>query len=577
MAQRGELIDNKYEVLMEIGRGGMSVVYLAMDKHLNKQWAIKEITKIANDANNEVVVQSLLVEANLMKRLDHPALPRIVDIIDNSDKIYVVMDYIEGESLDKILQKNGAQPQERVIEWAKQLCDALGYLHKQNPPIIYRDMKPANVMLKPEGNLKVIDFGIAREYKQKNLSDTINLGTRGYAAPEQFGGRGQTDARTDIYCLGATLYHLVTGQNPAEEPYEMYPIRTWNPSLSAGLEYIIEKCTKSNPDERYQSCDELMYALEHYNEVDDEYKGKLKRKLKIFSGVAAAALVSLAVGITFNALKVNENDKDYDKKISVSTATSYDEKIETYKTAINLYPYRTDAYIKILDAYDANGQFGEAESMEFMSLYNSAFSGSNKGKYDADGTDFAELNYKIGTMYLLWYTASDTEGDSLRVRALKAEPFFASIVSNDQLAGKFNKYEIAKSYYALCSFYKNYVVSSNNVKEPTYDEYESLLITLKECIDNLDEYDSSDKAYIKLTVYQSLLNLMQGQLKSMASIGIHKNEVTDVMTNIYDKTNEIGNTITRDVTINIFNNIVNNRDAYMKNVDTVYKNVEERN
>ncbi|MDO5382327.1 MAG: serine/threonine-protein kinase [Eubacteriales bacterium] len=577
MAQRGELIDNKYEVLMEIGRGGMSVVYLAMDKHLNKQWAIKEITKIANDANNEVVVQSLLVEANLMKKLDHPALPRIVDIIDNADKIYVVMDYIEGESLDKILQRNGAQPQERVIEWAKQLCDALGYLHKQNPPVIYRDMKPANVMLKPEGNLKVIDFGIAREYKQKNLSDTINLGTRGYAAPEQFGGKGQTDARTDIYCLGATLYHLVTGQNPAEEPYEMYPIRTWNPSLSAGLEYIIEKCTKANPDERYQSCDELMYALEHYNEVDDDYRNRSKRKLRAFIGVVAMSVAALAVGITFNLLKTNENNQNYDKKISVSTATSYDEKIQTYKEAIELYPYRTDAYIKILEAYDANGQFGETESMEFMSLYNSAFSGSNKGKYDSDGIEFAELNYKIGTMYLLWYTTSEMEGDSLRVRALKAEPFFANIVSNNVLETEFKDYGIVKSYYALCSFYKNYVVSSNNVKEPTYEEYESLLITLKECINNLDDYDSSDKAYIKLTVYQSLLNLLQGQLKSMASIGIDKADILSIMSTIYDNSEKIRNTITRDATISIYDNIMKNRNSYTKNVDTVYKNVEERN
>ena len=204
MTQNGTVIDNKYEILKMIGKGGMSVVYLAMDKRLNKQWAVKEIKKESNGKNNEVIVQSLLAEANLMKRLDHPSLPRIVDIIDNGKTIYVVMDYIEGEPLDKILNEYGAQPQELVIEWAKQLCDVLDYLHSQSPPIIYRDMKPANIMLKPEGNLKVIDFGIAREYKELNLADTVSLGTKGYAAPEQFGGKGQTDARTDIYCLGVT-------------------------------------------------------------------------------------------------------------------------------------------------------------------------------------------------------------------------------------------------------------------------------------------------------------------------------------------------------------------------------------
>ena len=159
----GTVIDGKYELLKQIGQGGMSVVYLAMDKRLNKQWAVKEIRKRSKVANGDVCIQTLITEANLMKRLDHPAVPRIVDIIENEQVIYVVMDYIEGESLDKVLTAFGPQPQDVVIDWAKQLADALNYLHSQNPPIIYRDMKPANVMLKPEGTVKLIDFGTLKE------------------------------------------------------------------------------------------------------------------------------------------------------------------------------------------------------------------------------------------------------------------------------------------------------------------------------------------------------------------------------------------------------------------------------
>ena len=146
-----------------------------MDNNLNKQWAIKEIVREARDRNNEVIVQSAIAEANMMKKLDHPCLPRIVDIINHDNVIYVVMDYIEGEPLSKILQQDGAQPQEVVLEWAESLCGVLEYLHSQNPPIIYRDMKPANVMLQPNGNIKLIDFGIAREYKEHNLEDTVAL------------------------------------------------------------------------------------------------------------------------------------------------------------------------------------------------------------------------------------------------------------------------------------------------------------------------------------------------------------------------------------------------------------------
>lgn len=282
MAERGTIIEGKYEVLKLIGKGGMSKVYLAMDKNLNKQWAIKEIERKAYDKNNEVVVASAMAEANMMKKLDYPSLPRIVDIIEKENVIYVVMDYIEGETLSSVLSKEGAQPQEVVIEWAKELCRVLDYLHTQNPPIIYRDMKPANIMLQSNGNIKLIDFGIAREYKEQNLADTVSLGTKGYAAPEQFGGKGQTDARTDVYCLGVTLYHLLTGQNPCEPPYEIYPIRYWNPQLSSGLEAIIQKCTQLNPEDRYQSCAELLYALDHYDEMDEGYRKKQKNKLKFF-------------------------------------------------------------------------------------------------------------------------------------------------------------------------------------------------------------------------------------------------------------------------------------------------------
>ena len=135
MAIAGDVIDGKYEILKLIGSGGMSKVYLAMDKRLNKQWAVKEITKRARDMNNEVVIQSAIAEANMIKKLDHPALPRIVDIIENGDMIFVIMDYIEGETLGSVLREQGAQSQELVIEWALQLCEVLDYLHTRVPAI----------------------------------------------------------------------------------------------------------------------------------------------------------------------------------------------------------------------------------------------------------------------------------------------------------------------------------------------------------------------------------------------------------------------------------------------------------
>lgn len=371
LARIGQVIDGKYEILKEIGRGGMSIVYLAMDKRLNKQWAVKEIPKRALDKNNEVVVQSAIAEANMIKRLDHPAIVRIVDIINNDDVIYIIEDYIEGETLGTIVENNGAQPQELVIEWAMQICEALEYLHTRKPPIIYRDMKPTNVMLKPEGNVKIIDFGIAREYKERGLADTVSLGTRGYAAPEQFGGRGQTDARTDVYCLGVTMYHLVTGQNPCDPPYEIKPIRHWNPQLSAGLEAIIEKCTQANPNDRYQSCAELLYALHHYEEYGAVYRLRQKRKLGVFIAAAAACIVFLLTGVTGLVMRTRTNNADYAQLISVAeNATDSAQKISSYAAAINIKPLALDAYNGWIRAIEKDGNFEQNEERDFLQAVN---------------------------------------------------------------------------------------------------------------------------------------------------------------------------------------------------------------
>ena len=269
MIKIGQALDNKYTILTEIGRGGMSTVYLAMDMRLNKQWVVKEIRKSGVTRKDEIVVNSLLAEANLMKRLDHPALPRIVDIIDDGDTIHIVMDYIEGESLDKILSFRGVLEEIEVTGWVEQIADALSYLHTQDPPIIYRDVKPANLILTPTGRIKIIDFGIAREYKPKNLADTTVLGTKGYAPPEQYSG--QTTPLSDIYALGVTMHQLLTGIDPHSAlPYR--PVRHWNPKLSEEIEAIVDKCVQPAPENRFQSCAELIHALNNPKHVVREYR-----------------------------------------------------------------------------------------------------------------------------------------------------------------------------------------------------------------------------------------------------------------------------------------------------------------
>lgn len=526
MTAIGTVIDGKYEVLKEIGRGGMSIVYLAMDKHLNKQWAVKEIRKKGNGKNDEIVVNSLLAEANMMKRLDHPALPRIVDIIDNGKTIYVVMDYIEGESLDKILSEYGAQSEETVTVWAKQLCDALSYLHSQKPPIIYRDMKPANVMLKPEGNIKIIDFGIAREYKEESLSDTTVLGTKGYAPPEQYSG--QTDPRSDIFALGMTMHHLLTGVDPRSgEPYA--PVRMWNPELSEGIEIIINKCTEPAPENRYQSCADLLYDLDRPDLITKGYKKKQKLRLWSFIIAIGLSVVCLIGGFACKIAAVKVNNSDYDSLVSIVETTPLDEKIESYKRAIEIFPDDTRAYAKMLDAYESEGRFSENESREFSAVF-----GANESLLDSSSKEYADLIYKAGTMYFNYYGGNEGKV-SVATRVQKAFPFFQKLHDSEVISEDFENKELAECYYNICTFYKKYILSSATVEEVSLDDYEELLDVVKKSIEDVGNYNQ----YNQLSLYNSVVMLLHDQCDSMRSVGVEQYEITDIMNDIFAKTKNI--------------------------------------
>ena len=561
MAEIGSVIDGKYEILREIGHGGMSVVYLAMDTHLNKQWAVKEIKKKGSGKNDEIIVNSLLAEANLMKRLDHAALPRIVDIIDNGVTIYVVMDYIEGESLDKILNEYGAQPEELVIGWAMQLCDALAYLHAQKPPIIYRDMKPANIMLKPEGNIKIIDFGIAREYKEQSLADTTVLGTKGYAPPEQYSG--QTDARSDIFALGMTMHHLLIGIDPRSgEAYA--PVRMWNPELSEGIELIIDKCVEPAPENRYQNCSDLLYDLEHPDLITRGYKKRQKRKVAAFMAAAGMTVVFFLTGTVCTTIAKNINNSNYEILVSPSTATALNEKIDSYKRAIAIYPERTDAYMCMLEAYEDEGRFGKEENDEFLALYN-----ANKDTFDHTTSEVAELNYKIGMMYFNYYTEEDGSY-SFSTRVQKAYSFFAENHNNAEIPQDFEDMNLSECYYQICSFYKNYILNGATVEEASRDNYENLFSTIENTLADVQ----SAGAYNQLSLYNGIFMLLYDQRSSMVQVNVEQKEIIDLLDNVYDDAKNL--TVQKEQSQKLQQEIMEHYDTYRQAIIRAYTNAEER-
>lgn len=560
MATIGQVIDDKYEILKLIGRGGMSKVYLAMDKRLNKQWAIKEIEKRVRDRNNEIVIQSAIAEANLIKQLDHPAIVRIVDIIDNGNVIYIIEDYIEGETLSSILENNGAQPQELVIEWALQICEALEYLHTRKPPIIYRDMKPANVMLKPDGNIKVIDFGIAREYKDQSLADTVSLGTKGYAAPEQFGGRGQTDARTDIYCLGVTLYHLVTGQNPCEPPYEIYPIRHWNPQLSAGLEAIIQKCTQMNPADRYQSCAELLYALHHYEEYGVVYRARQKRKLNAFIGTAAAAVICALIGVFGLVMRTQTNNADYTQNImQAEKSATAEDKIRFYSQAINIKPLSQEAYMGMINAFKDDAAFSIEEEAEFKKQINAHLTAlrSEPG--------YAELAFETGKLYWYYYDYGKTDSADNQITRMKsAIQWFEDAVDYGDPSDSF--YMMATVYRDIGKFNRD--INLNIEEASDKDKYAPYWENIKELVATVSgEKDESE--IIELEVYRLTMNAIENYGRKFKANGVQKADMEAVFNSARRATERVSTT--SDKTTQLKDELTQRFDKVSAAIDDAYR------
>jgi serine/threonine protein kinase len=271
------LLKNRYRVQSVIGQGGMGAIYLADDQRLSgRLCAIKEVEQdpgIPEKLQEEARAQ-FYREASTLARLDHPNLPKVSDFFSSGNRDYLVMDFVPGKDLRSIAEEtrhaNNTIPEADVLGWISQLCDALEYLHNQEPPILHRDIKPANIRVTPTGLIKLVDFGLVKIMIPDEMTITVmqGRGTALYTPLEQYGGdTGHTDVRSDIYSLGCTLYHLLTGQAPPEakqrflNPDSLIPPKHINPNLSPEIERSILWAIALHPDDRPANIRQLRESL----------------------------------------------------------------------------------------------------------------------------------------------------------------------------------------------------------------------------------------------------------------------------------------------------------------------------
>jgi len=282
----GDILFSKYRVEKLLGRGGNGLVYLCTNILLGNKWALKFIPAGAGRYKH-------LSEVEILKQLYHVSLPRIVDAFSDEKGIYIVESNIEGTDLESMLRSRGSFAIETVIQWSLELCDILEYLHSFKPrPIIYRDLKPANIMLTKGNRLVLVDFGISKEYTMSQTGDAFIAGTGSYAAPEQLIKGGLTDCRTDIFNLGATIHQLLYGRLPG--PGTKRPGKK-SRALST-MDRIISDCMQSRPGDRYQVIDSVRLDLQSVRNILAVENERSDRRYVI--EIATVVLLSAATYIT---------------------------------------------------------------------------------------------------------------------------------------------------------------------------------------------------------------------------------------------------------------------------------------
>lgn len=392
-------IANTYEVIAQIGMGNSGIVYKARHRNLDKFVVLKKIKANAiNIADNRA-------EADVLKNLKHAYLPQVMDFVEDNGDIYTVMEFISGNSFKQYLDAGTAFPEKSEIIWMKQVAATLCYLHNQKPPIIHSDLKPGNIMLTNSGNVCLIDFNISFSLGGNGF---VNGYTKNYASPEQIRAwkynqtqpnsslRKKIDKRSDIYSMGATFYHIVTGSKPMpDDNGYVQDIREKKPEMNQLFGAVIMKCLEPDLKKRYQRTEDVLYDLQTMAQRSKEYRSLL-RKQKIISGVLAGGMIlfaglALAGYFRIDSEKMARYEDNVAQEEKCIKNGDYDQLDEYYQQAVKLYPGKMDAYLQKALALNRQKEYEDCINFINTNILNS------KSVMNDDSED--SVYYLLGDCY----------------------------------------------------------------------------------------------------------------------------------------------------------------------------------
>ena len=408
MARIGDVIGGRYKILEEIGRGGMSIVYLAMDVELKSNWVLKEIKKSKNESKYEKALR----EARLMSEFKCRGIPIIVNILEYEDNqlAYIVMEYIPGKSLQDIMtERRSALPEDFVIHASIEICDILNYLHSSNPPVIHRDIKPANIIyVEKDRSFWLLDFGEAKVLTEKTLHDDKATGTPEFMAPEQvserLGGRQSSNELSDLFSLGASMFYMVTGQISTRSTIsnQYYSILDVDNKISSTFNKIVAKTMEVIPEARYSDIMDLKKALVECTEEAQKKRRAAIKNIRRVAFILAGSILMFSGGIGFKIADNVKNNQSYDSLIKSAQSESGDteKKINDAIAAISLKPNQLEPYNALRNLYESDYKFTVEEEAKFQAVITPSKDELSKR------SGYSDFAYQVGTMYLIYYTES---------------------------------------------------------------------------------------------------------------------------------------------------------------------------